>query len=41
MWKIIKYENWSQAKFNAHIEIICKKDGQKQNALSRVTSYMD
>ena len=28
-------------RFNTHVDEICKKAGQKLNALSRVTSYMD
>ena len=31
----------SKLNFNMHVDEICKKAGQKLNALSRVTTYMD
>ena len=35
----IKIDN--KLNFNTHVDEICKKAGQKLNALSRVTPYMD
>ena len=38
-FSVIKID--SKLKFNTHVDEICKTAGQKLNALSRVTPYMD
>ena len=39
--KLLGIKTDHKLNFNTHVDEICKKAGQKLNALSRVTHYMD
>ena len=39
--KLLDIKLDSKLNFNSHIHEICQKSGQKLNAISRVTPYMD